>query len=944
MDLTGVDNNNVSDLFAFLFENLAGYSGVIYTDNMWLRLVGQVQAWRPIPFNKAVSMDPNVDLSWEPGIDANTHDVYFGTRFADVNDANRSSAGIFKGNQPLADANYDPGTLERLTTYYWRIDEVSSGGSPICKGDVWSFKTAPVKYVEIPLTSYEDSDTRYSVWKGLSIAGDTDDSLTLGDKLKGGSTWVVNGVTVTVPTASDGDNVLGLQWNNEADLEVEHGCTFAGSGFTFDLDGIDEIAFDVYYDYHNAEGGFNPLPHSIGVFDWRFVPAFNPSSNLPTTRGEWHTIVIDVSHLKNKGLDSIYDFMLQAHGEDFDPNDADPNNWGALMYMDNLRLRYYVAELACGPDPANRATDVDRDADLSWLPGVYAADVNGHKVYFDPDKQKVTDRSGCDVNGVSTTDPCYGPIGPLNLGQTYYWRVDEVNNAGPDPCFWPGDVWSFTVANYIVVDDFDSYECTSTSLCGNKALRAVWTAASQTGAAVSLQTGNDANLVHDGNSMKYDYDNYYAFYSEAYANTAALPSGIGSNWKVGGVKALTLWFYGKAGNDANEQMYVKLTDSASKSAKIIYDGDADDVREAQWHEWNIALQEFVDACSVLNLANVSRITIGFGDGIDPSPAPNPAGTVYFDDIRLYIPRCMPGTVPDSASGNCLIDYPDLLILTNNWLISEYDVVPVEPNNNNLIGWWKLDEGAGTIAADSSIYDNDGNLAGDPNSHPQWVAGHIGSGALDFNGVHDYVDCSNDVNLNEPNITGKVTLSAWVKTNDCGNGQFNPYITKGDFAYTLQHRAPLGTNINELEIALYSAGTGTWYFASTPVDSSFNGVWHHLAGTYDGSKLKLYIDGELKAITNYVGPIATSTANVNLGKSSDFTDRWYDGALDDVRIYKRALSQGEVAYLAERSTFTQPLEPLLTPPNPGINLYKDGTIDLRDYAVLASKWLEEVLWP
>jgi hypothetical protein len=132
-----------------------------------------------------------------------------------------------------------------------------------------------------------------------------------------------------------------------------------------------------------------------------------------------------------------------------------------------------------------------------------------------------------------------------------------------------------------------------------------------------------------------------------------------------------------------------------------------------------------------------------------------------------------------------------------------------------------------------------------------------------------------------------------------------------------------------------------------VDSSFNGVWHHLAGTYNGSQIKLYVDGELKATTDYVGSIPSETADVNLGTSSDFTDRWYDGLLDDVRIYSRALSQAEVASLAGKPAgipFTQPLEPLLTPPNPGINLYNDGTINFKDYAVLAGMWLEEVLWP
>jgi len=167
------DGNDLTCLFAFLFEDLEGYAGVIYTDNMWLRFVRQVQAWRPIPFDEAVSMDPNVDLSWEPGIDANSHDVYFGSSWSEVNDANNSlpvGTSVYKGNQTLADANYDPGTLERWKTYYWRIDEVNEADANLWPGDIWSFTTAPKEYIEIPLVSYEDSETHYEVWTGLNIS------------------------------------------------------------------------------------------------------------------------------------------------------------------------------------------------------------------------------------------------------------------------------------------------------------------------------------------------------------------------------------------------------------------------------------------------------------------------------------------------------------------------------------------------------------------------------------------------------------------------------------------------------------------------------------------------------------------------------------------------------------------------------------------------------
>ena len=326
-----------------------------------------------------------------------------------------------------------------------------------------------------------------------------------------------------------------------------------------------------------------------------------------------------------------------------------------------------ILEFVHCPRPDCRETDVPRDVVLSWRPGIDAAT---HDVYFGTDYADV--RYSNDPNTLpgrgrqdsNSYDPC---TGLLKLDTTYYWRIDEVN----DTTIWKGAVWHFRTRNYLVVEDFDSY-------ADDDALGAVWTRTAYTGAAISLQTGNtDANLVHDGdgNSMKYEYNSFYRYYSEAYANTTGLnplPSGIGKDWTANGVKALSLWFYGGLSgrgnllNDANEQMYVKLTDGSlpAKTAKVPYPiGDMNDIRDANWHEWNIALTEFAG----VNLAKVARITIGFGDGNDPAPAPYPEGTVYFDDIRLYVPRCVPERPIGDLNWDCVVDFRDFAVLANEWL-------------------------------------------------------------------------------------------------------------------------------------------------------------------------------------------------------------------------------------------------------------------------------------
>ena len=95
------------------------------------------KAYHPNPPDQATDIDPNTVLSWSPGEDALSHNVYLGTDYNEVSDANTSDLNVYKGNQ--AANSYNPGGLELATTYYWRIDEV--GLYHVSKGDVWSFTT-----------------------------------------------------------------------------------------------------------------------------------------------------------------------------------------------------------------------------------------------------------------------------------------------------------------------------------------------------------------------------------------------------------------------------------------------------------------------------------------------------------------------------------------------------------------------------------------------------------------------------------------------------------------------------------------------------------------------------------------------------------------------------------------------------------------------------------
>ncbi len=286
----------------------------------------------------------------------------------------------------------------------------------------------------------------------------------------------------------------------------------------------------------------------------------------------------------------------------------------------------FTTEGAVGdPDPANGAVDVKQTQIITWSPNVFAA---SHELYFGTDKDAVknADTGSPEYKGTRDLgDESYDP-GMLEWDTTYYWRVDEVNNASPDSP-WPGILWSFTTANFLVVDDFESYnDLDPTDPDSNRIFNA-WIDGYEDSANGSL-VGYDAppfteqTIVHGGNqSMPLYYDNSVG-YSEA-TLTLTYPR----DWTENGVTTLTIWFRGNSDN-AVEALYVALNGNA-----IITNDNPDAAQIGEWTRWNIDLPLFAD--QGVNLTNVNTISLGLGN--KNNPVAGGSGTIYIDDIRLYRP-------------------------------------------------------------------------------------------------------------------------------------------------------------------------------------------------------------------------------------------------------------------------------------------------------------------
>jgi hypothetical protein len=206
-----------------------------------------------------------------------------------------------------------------------------------------------------------------------------------------------------------------------------------------------------------------------------------------------------------------------------------------------------------------------------------------------------------------------------------------------------------------------------------------------------------------------------------------------------------------------------------------------------------------------------------------------------------------------------------------------------------IGHWKFDEGEGDMAYDSAG-DNDGTLYGDTS----WVAGRVGSNALEFDGVDDYVDLGNDSSLKPPL---PITFSAWIKFLE-NNGTL---ISLDDLS-SKYRGVWLNVNVSSHVTVAFGDGSGwgdaSYRRAKTGTTELIPDTWYHVAGIVRGATdMSVYINGadDGGAYSGSGGALAYSSGNASIG-TGHYENICFDGMIDDVRLYDRALSGEEIEEL------------------------------------------------
>jgi len=750
-------------------------------------------ASNPKPGDGQVDVLRDVVLNWSPGRFAVKHDVYLGTSFDDVSQAERANPSEVLISQGQDANSLDLGRLPFGQTYYWRVDEVNGlPDNTVFAGDVWSFTVEPFAIPIETITATASSSNADDMGPEKTIDGSGLDELDQ-HNTEPGHMWLsaARDPNVWIQYAFDKTYKLHEMqvWNSNQRIEA-----FVGLG-------LKDVVIEV----------------SVNGTDWtplENVPQFAQASGTETYAAN--------TTVEFGGVQAQYVRISVVNGH------------GPLGQYGLSEVRFLaIPTLPREPEPADGVTIEGVDVVLTWRAG---READSHQVYLGTTADDLALLDAIDENTFTAAN--------LDYDQSYFWQIVEVNEAEV-PATYAGPVWRFTTPAYAVVDDFESYDdnCQRIFFAWEDGLGhnggldiedcAVPPSNGNGGGSI---VGNESSpfaertLVHSGGqSMPLSYDNNFGP-SETTLQLEA------QDWSTSGIKSLSVYFRGTAGNTG--QLYVKINNT-----KVSYNGDAADIAGSVWLPWIIELST-VGA----NLQSVTSLTFG----VDGAGA---AGKLYIDDVRLY--PLAPGFV-----------------------------TPTEPDNAGLVAAYSLDGDA----TDGSGNGHDGVIEGSV----AFSAGVTGL-ASDHNGSDALINCG-DIPVSD---AGALSVAFWVQPRNIAQ-DWAGYVSKwtsddAERTFWLGQHATDGW----LRFGIYPSGPA----AETAVDSGqvilMNEEWTHIACTHDGNVQRIYAQGMVVvASAPRNAGIVDRGGELRIGKVA--SANWFDGLIDEVWIYNRALALEEIAWLAGKT--------------------------------------------
>jgi len=419
---------------------------------VWSFTLAPQTASDPSPTDGAMFVNPATIFSWAPGLNAESHTVYIGENFDDVNNAADGTA--------QSEPNYTPeAPLETGKVYYWRVDEFD--GSDTHKGDIWSFETPPFIEITDPnLVAWWKLDGEFfDLGYVFDYSGYNHHGTLRGDpqlvegydggalELDGSGDYVnIDGYTGINADRTDPDNPFNPAFSVACWVK-----TTSDAGALVTWGSSDGTGVGGQYQSFRINAGRLRAEHGNG----------NLQSDTSVNDGEWHhvaqvsveganlrvpntTLYIDgVEDAIRGGSDNIFNLteaadvgigLRASHGDRLFTGLFDDVRIydKALTELEVKIISGFV--MSASPDPADGAKLVDTFAILAWTPGPFGAEFD---VYFGTNPEP-----GADELVGRVSEPTHFATG-LVEGQTYYWRVDDVEADGTT--IHTGDLWSFWI-------------------------------------------------------------------------------------------------------------------------------------------------------------------------------------------------------------------------------------------------------------------------------------------------------------------------------------------------------------------------------------------------------------------------------------------------------------------------------------------------------------------
>jgi uncharacterized surface protein with fasciclin (FAS1) repeats len=531
-------------------------------------------------------------LSWSSG--AAKFDVYFGSNLQYVTQVERTAPVYVQASLEQTKKTFDPGQLELGKTYYWRVDEVDDSDPNVVmvtKGNVWSFMVeVPVQQV-VPIAA----TTSCSIYENMGPEKTIDGSGLVDGKH---STSMEDMWLSCSPAPEPVDS--GIQAGQPIDPNDPNSPVVGEPIDPNDPNSplvtapVVMVTPEVWIQYEFAR--IEKL-QEMHVWNWNsaaeqyFGLGVKEATILVSNDGAEWTALGDFTFAKATGKnDYMYNTVVDFQGTAakfvrivMKSSQRGLNEYG-LSEVQFFSYPVYARE----PSPAPGKTGMALDATVNWRAGRAAV---SHKVYISTDKDAVA--KGTAPSFSVNTNSFKLSSTELKLGQTYYWRVDEVNDA-ETPKAYAGDIWNFSTVDYLVFDNFESYTDSVSSIWGSPAH-----------ATLSLEK----SVAHTGKqSLVISYSNDTPF--ESWVQAIATNKGQ-KNWTKNGIKYLVMFFRNDRLNPN-----VPVTARINLTAAVT---STSSTRGPWWSCWSANLAGFTSVDSI-------QLTFAI-------PAKS-SGKLYLDDVRL----------------------------------------------------------------------------------------------------------------------------------------------------------------------------------------------------------------------------------------------------------------------------------------------------------------------